>query len=215
MFYLIYKITNKLNKKIYIGSHKTKNLNDGYMGSGKYLSYALNKYGKENFIKEILFVFDNPKDMYAKEAELVNEDFLMEENTYNLKKGGYGGFDYINATGKNIYGKNGQQGYGGQNLKTYEWFKENRTLEDWERINKKISETLKEQFQNGREGSFLNKKHTSETIQKLRGHKRQVGELNSQYGTCWVTHPEHGNKKIKKKDIDIYISLGYNKGRKI
>ena len=35
--------------------------------------------------------------MYAKEAELVNEEFLMNENTYNLKIGGFGGFDYINS----------------------------------------------------------------------------------------------------------------------
>jgi hypothetical protein len=47
----------------------------------------------DNFKKEILFVFDNPEEMYAKEAELVNEEFLVTENTYNLK---VGGFDFVN-----------------------------------------------------------------------------------------------------------------------
>ena len=85
MFYAIYKITNQINSKFYIGSHKTEDLNDGYMGSGKYLIHAQKKYGIENFKKEILFVFETADEMYAKEAEIVNEDFLATENTY--KKG--------------------------------------------------------------------------------------------------------------------------------
>ena len=91
MFYLIYKITNNINNKIYVGSHKTKNKDDGYTGSGKYLKHAINKYGVENFTKEILFEFYTAKEMYDKEAEIVDDDFLAEENTYNLKRGGFGG----------------------------------------------------------------------------------------------------------------------------
>ena len=65
------------------------------MGSGKYLKHAIEKHGIENFTKDILFVFDTPEEMYAKEADIVNDDFLALENTYNLKTGGFGGFDYI------------------------------------------------------------------------------------------------------------------------
>jgi len=70
------------------------------MGSGKYLKRAINKHGLESFDKELLFVFDNPGEMFAKEAELVNEDFLAEENTYNLRVGGMGGWDHVNKTGQ-------------------------------------------------------------------------------------------------------------------
>lgn len=92
MFYTVYKITNILNEKYYIGMHKTDNLDDGYMGSGKIISQSIKKYGVENFRKEILHIFDNEKDMKSKEKELV----VLEEMSYNLCPGGKGGFGYIN-----------------------------------------------------------------------------------------------------------------------
>ena len=48
--YMIYKITNTINGKIYIGKHKCDDLDDGYFGSGKRLWIAINKYGLENFV---------------------------------------------------------------------------------------------------------------------------------------------------------------------
>lgn len=92
MFYTIYKITNTINGKYYIGKHQTKDLDDGYMGSGKILRYAIRKHGIENFKKEILHVFDTEQEMNDKEKELV----VISEETYNLCDGGHGGFGYIN-----------------------------------------------------------------------------------------------------------------------
>lgn len=55
MRFIIYKITNLINRKIYIGKHKCKYLDDGYFGSGYALETAIKKYGKENFVFHLEF----------------------------------------------------------------------------------------------------------------------------------------------------------------
>ena len=105
MHYTVYKITNQINGKIYIGYHKTKNLDDGYMGSGTYLKRAQEKHGIDNFTKEILFDFDNAEDMRKKEAELVNEEFLLRDDVYNLAYGGGYGWSCITPDSRNGFEK--------------------------------------------------------------------------------------------------------------
>ena len=92
MHYSIYKITNLVNGKYYIGKHQTENLDDGYPGSGKLLKRARKKYGDENFITEILYVYDEEWKMNLAEKILVVVDY---EVSYNMCPGGQGGFGYI------------------------------------------------------------------------------------------------------------------------
>lgn len=100
--YSVYKITNTVNDKIYIGVHKTENINDSYKGSGTIIRNAHKKYGKENFIKEILAVFSTKEEAYNLEKELVNEEFITRGDTYNLKPGGEGGWEFVNDNKLNI-----------------------------------------------------------------------------------------------------------------
>lgn len=104
MYFVIYKITNLVNGKYYIGKHQTKDLDDGYFGSGKLIKAAIKKHGIENFTKEILFVFETEDEMNKKEAELVTEDLIASGLVYNLCPGGNGGFGYINENGLNLVG---------------------------------------------------------------------------------------------------------------
>lgn len=97
MYYIIYRTTNLINGKVYVGKHKTDDLDDGYLGSGKLLWAAVAKYGKENFKTEILFELSSEEEMDAKEAELVTEEFVSRDDNYNLCVGGQGGWSYVNA----------------------------------------------------------------------------------------------------------------------
>lgn len=70
------------------------------MGSGRAIKAAIKKHGKRNFIKQVLFIFNNKNDAYSKEAELT-KDFNLSEN-YNMRRGGVGGFTKENSLKGNI-----------------------------------------------------------------------------------------------------------------
>lgn len=91
MFHYMYEIKNNMNGKIYIGVHRTKNMNDGYMGSGKVIKAAIAKYGVENFTKRIIEEFESNEEMFIKERETVSTEFVLRDDTYNLAVGGSGG----------------------------------------------------------------------------------------------------------------------------
>jgi hypothetical protein len=91
MFHILYKTTNLINGKIYIGVHSTEILDDGYLGSGTTLRLATKKYGKKNFIRETLQSFDCSKDAFDAESILVDAEFIKSPATYNRAVGGRGG----------------------------------------------------------------------------------------------------------------------------
>lgn len=210
MFYTIYKITNVVNGKVYIGKHQTNNIDDGYMGSGKLIQRAIEKYGIESFEKEILFKFDTENEMNAKEAELVTEEFCDREDTYNLCPGGHGGFGYLNSSGN-------RSGFETRDGGIYSSIGLDALAEKWndpewaDRTRRNISAGLKERFAN-EDHPWAGRNHTDETKTKISmaNKKAQSGSKNSQFGTMWITNGTD-NKKIKK---DADIPEGWYKGRK-
>lgn len=90
--YYVYRITNLINGKTYIGQHKYKKLNDSYMGSGVVLKQAYAKYGIENFKKDIL-VFDIVEKSFI---NLLEKEYIALERAnnangcYNITDGGDG-----------------------------------------------------------------------------------------------------------------------------
>ena len=91
-YHFIYKTTDLRTNKYYIGMHSTNNLEDGYMGSGKRISYLLKRYGKESFKFEILEYVPNRILLAEREKQIVNKGLLNDSLCLNLKAGGEGGF---------------------------------------------------------------------------------------------------------------------------
>lgn len=91
---IIYKTTNLINDKFYIGKD-VKNKAD-YLGSGKALKHAIDKYGKENFKKEILEVCSSLDELDEREKFWINELNALTEG-YNMTEGGTGGDTWTNS----------------------------------------------------------------------------------------------------------------------
>jgi len=97
IYHYIYLITNKVNGKTYIGQKSCpRNVlpeNDiSYMGSGKLIKYALNKYGVENFNKDILAICDNLVTSNILEIEYIKLYRGIGKAEYNISDGGNGGY---------------------------------------------------------------------------------------------------------------------------
>ena len=87
---IIYKTTNVIDGKIYVG--QTSVDNEKYFGSGKYLKRAMRKYGKSNFIRETLCVCETKEELDEMELYWINRlDSRNPDVGYNIDPGGRGG----------------------------------------------------------------------------------------------------------------------------
>lgn len=106
-YYYMYKITNLINNKIYIGVHGTNNLNDGYFASGLMINRSLKKYGIDSFKREIINWYDYEVEMLDDERRIVNHEFINSNKTYNCIIGGQGGAQNIETRKKISKSKTG------------------------------------------------------------------------------------------------------------
>ena len=97
-YHFIYKTTNIITQKYYIGMHSSDSLIDGYLGSGKRLRYSLNKYGKENHIREILEFCKTREELKSREYEIVNLNEIAKLECMNLRIGGECGNIHLDST---------------------------------------------------------------------------------------------------------------------
>ena len=90
MYGYIYKTTNLINGKIYIGQHKSNGFVPYYFGSGTYLKNSINKYGINNFKVDILEEINDINDMNYKEIYYIKKYNSTNHNIgYNIEYGGH------------------------------------------------------------------------------------------------------------------------------
>lgn len=101
--YYIYKITNKLNNKVYIGKSSTQvkdrwqtHLSIAKAGKNKYprlffaIHYAISRYGENNFVFEIIKYCASEAEAFLEEQLKIKEFKINGIKLYNLTNGGDG-----------------------------------------------------------------------------------------------------------------------------
>jgi group I intron endonuclease len=188
---IIYKITNTINNKIYVGQKKkfsTLNelLDSEYYGSGKLIKRAINKYGKENFKREILSVCRNQPELDELEVYWIKKLESYKRNIgYNIAIAYFGGDTFTNNPNKEEIRKKMSKATSGKNNGMYNHVYTEITLKRMsesaknkppmtDETKKKLSESLKNRK--------FTEEHKSNLSKSLIGHAGAKNEKNVWYG---------------------------------
>lgn len=216
----VYKTTNLINNHYYYGVHSTNKLDDNYLGSGKRLNYAIKKYGKHNFVKEIIKYFNTRQEAFEYEELIVNETLIYDNNCYNIVRGGAGVpehiIEQIVITNKQ---KKFQQGTNNSQYNTH-WI--NNGIENKKIKHEQLSDYLNngwlpgkiktEKYCNmylGNDKITINIKDKEKYI-KLGYNNRKPCLVNVNH--CYVNNGIE-SLLIPKNELTTYLNNGYNKGR--
>lgn len=208
----IYRIINGINGKTYIGQHTVRKnrtiTSDTYWGSGSILQSAYKKYGRENFVKEILISgYFSQQEINALEIEYIKKERSIGKAEYNISEGGDAFVD-------------GHYYWDHASDEQKEWHTQhNKNVASKASVlaMKKIphevrSEWTKRSAESRRRlgsigNSFRGKKHSEETKRKIgEKNKNLTGEKNGSFGKHWWTNGVENIKAVECPD-------GYRKGR--
>lgn len=195
MFHFVYKTTNLINQKYYIGVHSTDDINDGYLGSGVLIKKAIKKYGRQNFKRDILKFTDTKHDAYMFEKSVVTEDLVKSNQCYNQALGGYGGnLGELNG----MYGKTHTDEV---KEKLSKLRKIDKNLDNSNKIfsvshKQKLSKATRNRLADPTKNPMYGKKHSQESIEKMRN--AQKGEKSWMHGKRGPNCHNYGRKHTEE-----------------
>ena len=210
MNHYVYEITNLINGKKYIGKRSCHCPieEDKYMGSGKLLKKAIDKYGKENFKKDILQICENEEMAYEWEKVYIEQaKAYKNDKYYNISTGGDGfsSYDIKKLWEDDIYKANmckkfknrkhsdktkEKMSIAHKGKKLTEEHKEKLRISCKNRVNRECSEETRMKISEAKKG----KKHSEET-------KRKMSEARKGKKHYWSNKDSYVNSKACKKVI--------------
>jgi len=230
MYGYIYKITNNINGKIYIGKREKSTFDESYWGSGKCIINSIKKYGKENFSREIIEWCDDRASLCEREKYWI--DKMQAKNRligYNIADGGNG----ISLSGSlnGMYGKHHTEEF--KQKMSERMSGENNPAhnpETAEKISKALmghvpSEETRKLWSIQRRGKTPYNKgksgiYSEETLMKMRSaklgktlseeHKKKIGNTERAKNLHWYTNGVDNIKcNEKDKPLDYYRGRTY------
>jgi len=155
----VYITTNMINGKRYIGQHKFKKDWKYYLGSGVIIKRAIKKYGRENFVRDIVALTYTKEELNHLEEEFIkNYNAVYDDNYYNISSasmGGNGTMDGKTEEEIKIIRHKMSESHKKYTQENSYWFGKNKTDETKD----KISNSLK--------GRFVGDKHPLYGIRRL------------------------------------------------
>ena len=179
----VYKITCKITGEFYFGS-SFRAKSDYYWGSGRRIKERILKYGKENFVKEIIGEFDDRVEANKKENQYI-EKFRHDEKCLNKR------LEHQFGT----YGKDSRAKLSAAHLgKTLS--EEHRAKIGAAKCGEKspwYGKTFSEEHRAKLSASHRGKTFSEETRAKLSVANR--GDKNPMYGKHWRKNPVTGKRE--------------------
>lgn len=198
----IYKTTNLVNNKIYIG--QTIHDDPKYLGGGRLIKMAIKKYGRENFLKEILETCSKRENLSEREIYWIKKFNSRDPKIgYNMAEGGAS--FYVTEESKKKVSESLKGKYVGENAFRYgiRLTEEHKKIISESNSGKKLSDETRKKMSE----SNLGKKFSDETRKKIseshagkilsNEHKEKIG--NSLVGRVYL---EESIEKLRRNNIN-------------